>query len=363
MTTRTHSPATYADDDARWRAVVARDEAAEGSFWFSVATTGVYCYPSCAARRPRRENVRFHATRADAERAGFRPCKRCRPDLPPRRVRRAEAVERACRAIERALESGDQQPTLAALAADAGLSPHHFHRVFKAVAGVTPRAYAAARRAQRVRRGLRDGEGVTAAIHGAGYGSASRFYEQSDALLGMRPGAFAAGGAGVTVRWAVAPCWLGSVLVGATERGVAAILLGDGRGALARELRERLPRATLVEAERDSELARAVERVVALIEAPASGHALPLDVAGTAFQRRVWTALRQLPAGTTTTYGELARALGRPRASRAVARACAANPVAVAIPCHRVVAADGSPGGYRWGVDRKRALLEREASS
>lgn len=344
-----------ADDAARWAALRARDPAADGVFVYSVRTTGVYCRPSCAARPARPENVAFHATTADAERAGFRPCKRCKPDQPPRAARQAEQVAALCRIIERA----ERVPTLDELARRAGLSAFHTHRLFKSVTGVTPRAYAAAHRARRVRGELAARATVTEAIYGAGYGSSARFYEASNELLGMTPTAYRAGGKGLAIRYALGTCSLGSVLVAATERGVCAILLGDDRPALVRDLAARFPRAQLVDC--DAAFAELVAQVVALVEQPGLGAELPLDIRGTAFQQRVWTALRRIPAGQTASYADVARRIGAPRAVRAVAQACAANPLAVAIPCHRVVRQGGDLSGYRWGVERKRTLLAREA--
>lgn len=354
--TTTAAAPRYASDDERWAAVVRRDRAAAGRFFYSVATTGVYCRPGCSARRPRRENVRFHATREEAARAGFRPCRRCRPDEPPLAERRAEAVARACRLIETAGEA----PNLDALAEAAGMSRYHFHRVFKGVTGVTPRAYAAARRAERMREALRAGGTVTAAIYEAGFGSGGRFYAEAADILGMAPASFRRGGAAETIRFAAGVCSLGSILVAATARGVCAILLGDDPDALVHELEERFPRAELVGG--DPAFEALVARVVGFVEAPALGLDLPLDVRGTAFQRRVWQALRSIPAGETVSYRRLAERIGAPKAARAVARACAANALAVAVPCHRVVRADGALSGYRWGVERKRALLDREAA-
>lgn len=341
--------------DTRWADVVARNSAADGRFVYSVRTTGVYCRPSCAARRARPENVAFHATPADAERAGFRPCKRCRPDEAPVTAH-ADAIARACRMIEAA----EEVPALDQLAAQAGLSPYHFHRLFKAQTGVTPRAYAAAHRARRVQDALTGAGTITGAIHDAGFSSGSRFYEQSDALLGMTPTALRAGGANKTIRFAVGQCSLGAILVAATQRGVCAITLDDDPDALVRDLQDRFPRATLVGG--DEPFEALVARVVGLVEQPGVALDLPLDVRGTAFQRRVWEALRAVPAGETASYAEIAHRIGAPKAVRAVANACAANALAVAIPCHRVVRQDGavSGAGYRWGIDRKRALLARE---
>lgn len=341
--------------DPRWAAVVARDPAADGKFFYSVRTTGVYCRPSCAARRARPENVRFHATSAEAEQAGFRPCKRCRPDEPPRAARHAEKIAGICRRIEAA----GTPPSLAELARHAGLSPHHFHRVFKAVTGLTPGAYAAAHRAGRVREELGRSATVTAAIFDAGYNSSGRFYEKSDALLGMTPSDYRAGGANTEIRFAIGECSLGSILVAASARGVCAILLGDDPEALARDLQDRFPRANLIGGDKAFE--RIVARVVGFVEAPKLGLDLPLDIRGTAFQQRVWQALRKIPAGSTASYTDIARRIGSPKAVRAVGHACAANALAVAIPCHRVVRNDGALAGYRWGVERKRALLRREA--
>jgi AraC family transcriptional regulator of adaptative response/methylated-DNA-[protein]-cysteine methyltransferase len=348
-----HAPAT--GDDARWAALRARDRAADGTFVYSVATTGVYCRPSCAARPARPENVAFHATPADAERAGFRACKRCKPDQAPLAERQAAQVAALCRMIEDA----DQVPTLEQLAGRAGLSAFHTHRMFKAVTGVTPRAYAAAHRARRMRGELARRATVTEAIYGAGYGSSARFYEASNAVLGMTPTAYRAGGTGAEIRFAIGQCSLGAILVAATERGVCAILLGDDPEALAHDLERRFPRARLVGA--DPAFERLVAQVVGLVEQPGVGAELPLDIRGTAFQQRVWKALRRIPAGRTASYRDIARRIGAPRAVRAVAQACAANAIAVAIPCHRVVRTDGDLSGYRWGVERKRALLDREA--
>ena len=352
---RTGEPAARRADDPRWTAVLARDRAADGRFVYAVRTTGIFCRPSCPARRPRPGNVSFHATPAAAEAAGFRACRRCRPGQPAGGDGHAEAVARICRL----LATADPAPPLRALADLAGLSAHHFHRVFRARTGLTPKAWADAGRDARVRAALAAGQTVTSAIYAAGYQSSGRFYARADAALGMTATAFRRGGAGVAIRCAVGPCALGQVLVAAGARGICAILLGDDAAALVRELRERFPAAEL--GGDDPTFARLVARVVALVDAPGHAHDLPLDVRGTAFQRRVWQALRALPAGATTSYAALAARLGRPSAVRAVAGACAANTLAVAIPCHRVVRADGGLAGYRWGVARKRALLAREA--
>jgi AraC family transcriptional regulator, regulatory protein of adaptative response / methylated-DNA-[protein]-cysteine methyltransferase len=354
--TSTTPDTRFPGEDERWTAVTQRDAAADGAFFYSVRTTGVYCRPSCASRLARRENVRFHASCADAERAGFRPCKRCRPDRPSPSGERSALVARACRLIDEA----DPAPDLATLAGSVGLSPHHFHRLFKAETGVTPKGYASARRAERVREQLPGAGSVTRAIYGAGFNSSGRFYAAAGDLLGMKPSEFQRGGAGTHIQFAARGCSLGQVLVGATERGVCAILLGDDVDALRSELSERFPRATLAAGGSDFE--DIVARVTALIDEPGRGLELPLDVRGTAFQHRVWQALRAIPAGATASYSELAQAIGAPKAVRAVASACAANAHAVAIPCHRALRSDGELSGYRWGVERKRALLEREAA-
>jgi AraC family transcriptional regulator, regulatory protein of adaptative response / methylated-DNA-[protein]-cysteine methyltransferase len=350
-------PVGFVSDNARWEALRRRDPAADGAFYYSVRTTGVYCRPSCAARLARRENVDFHLTCADAERAGFRPCKRCRPNEAGLAERHAAAVAKACSLIDAA----DEMPSLDALADAVGLSRYHFHRVFKAVTGVTPKAYADARRGERVRQELARSETVTQAIYGAGFNSNGRFYAAADSLLGMTPTEYRAGGNGSVIRFAVGECSLGSILVAATDKGVCAIEFGDDPDRLVHALQDRFPKAQLVGGDHTFE--QFVAKVVGFIEAPAQGLDLPLDIRGTAFQKRVWNAIRDIPAGATASYAELARRIGRPSASRAVAQACASNTLAVAIPCHRVVRRDGGLSGYRWGVERKEALLTRETAA
>jgi AraC family transcriptional regulator of adaptative response/methylated-DNA-[protein]-cysteine methyltransferase len=349
--------AKLSTDDERWQAVVERDPAADGLFFYSVRTTGVYCRNVCGSRVPLRKNVRFFTTRRAAEAAGFRPCKKCRPAEVGPLQRRAELVARACRTIEAA----DESPSLTALARAARLSPHHFHRLFQAATGVTPKGYAAACRTERVRRRLAEGAGVADAVYAAGFNSSGRFYASATAALGMKPAAVRSGGVGLTIRFAVGECSLGSVLVAATDRGVCAILLGDDPEALVHDLEARFPRAELRGGDRAFE--RLVAQVVGFVERPAIGLDLPLDVRGTAFQRRVWEALQTVPCGSTTSYAEIARRIGKPKAVRAVAGACAANALAVAIPCHRVVRTDGSLSGYRWGIERKNELLRRESET
>jgi AraC family transcriptional regulator of adaptative response/methylated-DNA-[protein]-cysteine methyltransferase len=341
--------------DPRWRAVVARDPEADGSFFYSVASTGVYCRPSCHARTPRPENVDFHASTAVAERAGFRPCKRCRPGQPSLDDERARRVAELCRFIDTA----PSPPSLAQLAERSGLSPYHLHRVFKSVTGVTPKQYVSARRAERMRQELGESASVTLAIYGAGFNSNGRFYATADEVLGMTASNYKNGGKNRMIHFAVGQCSLGAILVAASDRGVCAILMGDDAAALVRDLEDRFPEAQLLGG--DAEFERLVANVVGLVEAPEIGLELPLDLRGTLFQQRVWRALAQIPAGTTASYTEIAQRIGAPRAVRAVALACGKNPLAVAIPCHRVVRSDGGLSGYRWGIERKRALLEREA--
>jgi AraC family transcriptional regulator of adaptative response/methylated-DNA-[protein]-cysteine methyltransferase len=340
--------------DPRWAAVTGRDPEFDGKFYYGVKTTGVYCRPSCAARPARPENVDFYATREEAEEAGFRPCKRCRPDQPPLAERYAAKVTQACRLIE----ESETTPVLEDLASRSGMSRYHFHRVFRQHTGLTPRQYAAAQREKKVRDRLGESRTVTAAIFDAGYNSNSRFYEKSNSILGMTPSNYRAGGADTEIRFAIGECSLGSILVAQSDRGICAILLGDDPDKLARDLQDSFPRANLIGGDADFE--QLVARVIAFIEAPGIGLDLPLDVRGTAFQQRVWKTLREIPAGETESYTEIAGRIGSPDSVRAVAGACAANKLAVAIPCHRVVRNDGALAGYRWGVERKRALLEKE---
>lgn len=345
------------DQDRYYAAVAARDKAADGTFVYSVASTGIYCRPSCPSRLARRENMAFHTSCAAAEAAGFRPCKRCKPNALSLDAEHARMVAEACRLIEAA----EEPPSLDALAAAVGLSPYHFHRVFKTVTGLTPKAYAIAHRQKRVRDNLKRRTSVTEAIHEAGFNSSGRFYANADEVLGMTPTTFRTGGKDMQLRFAVGKTSLGAILVAASAKGIAAILLGDDPEALVRDLEERFPKAELIGGDRQFE--DVVAKAIALIEAPGATFDLPLDVRGTAFQHRVWQALREIPAGTTVSYSELADRIGLPKAVRAVAAACAANRIAVAIPCHRVVRNDGGLSGYRWGVERKQKLLARESRS
>lgn len=343
--------------DPRWQRVLLRDKTADGQFWYSVATTGVYCRPSCASRTANPKNVALHDTLADARATGFRPCKRCNPEGLSSDAANMAMIAKACRLIEQS----DAVPSLAELAEATELSPAYFHRLFKSATGVTPRAYATAHRANRVRAALSEGRSVTEAIYDAGFNSSSRFYEQASGILGMTPTRYKAGGFDEEIRFAIAESSLGAILIASSDKGVVSILLGDDADALAQDLQDRFPKARLVGGDADYD--RFVARVVGLVEAPGLGLDLPLDVRGTAFQQRVWQALREIPAGRTASYREIAERIGSPTAIRAVAGACAANNIAIAIPCHRVVRTDGSLSGYAWGVDRKSALLQREAAA
>ena len=344
----------YLDEEARWRAVLRKDRRADGKFFFAVKTTGVFCRPSCSARRARRENVTFYESAVDAEQAGFRPCMRCHPKGPTLDERNAAAVIAACRAIETAEES----PSLSELARTAGMSRYHFHRIFKTATGLSPKGYATANRSERMRDQLPRRKTVTEAIYQAGFNSNGRFYADSSGMLGMKPKDYRRGGKGETIRFAVGECWLGSILVAASKKGVCAISLGDDPDALTKALQDRFPRAIIIGGDKGFE--KLVAKVIGFIEAPKASLDLPLDVRGTAFQQRVWKALREIPPGTTSTYSEIAERIGATKAVRAVARACASNGLAVAIPCHRVVRLNGHISGYRWGVERKLALLEKE---
>lgn len=340
------------EDDPRWAAVVARDPRADGQFVYAVKTTGVYCRPSSLARLPKPQNIEFFDSAELAEAAGYRPSKRASKDQND--VQRAAIIAAACRQIE----ASATLPTLNSLATSAGLSPFHFHRVFKAVTGLTPNGYAMAHRSRKVRARLADGGSVTDALYDAGFNSNSRFYESADQLLGMKPADYRAAGQNNDIRFAVGQCSLGAILVAQSERGICAILLGDDPHQLACDLQDQFRKANLIGADRDFE--QLIASVVGFVEAPATGLNLPLDIRGTAFQERVWQALREIPAGSTASYAEIAQRIGAPTSMRAVAQACGANRLAVAIPCHRVVRSDGNLSGYRWGVERKRQLLARE---
>ncbi len=343
------------ETDDRWGAALGRDPRYDGAFVFAVRSTGIFCRPSCPARRPKRENVVFFNTPGDAAAAGYRPCLRCAPAAAQSPLqRRCETIATACALIHEA----ETPPTLDALANAAGMSRFHFQRQFKREVGLTPNQYIAARRAQAVRAALPASSSVTAAIHDAGYPTAARFYEQAEGTLGMQPRIYRSGGAGQTICYGFGNSALGCVLVAATERGVCAIFLGDREDALCAALHKRFPKAQLIPA--DNEMAAEIAAVIAHVDGQASARGLPLDTQGTAFQQKVWAALSEIPRGETRTYAEIAKAVGAPAGTRAVANACGANPLAVVIPCHRVLRSDGGLGGYRWGMLRKKALLDRE---
>jgi AraC family transcriptional regulator of adaptative response/methylated-DNA-[protein]-cysteine methyltransferase len=345
-----------AADDPRWQRIIARDKTADGNLWYSVSTTGVYCRPSCPSRTANPKNVQIHDSLANAKATGFRPCKRCNPDGPSLEHENANLVAKACRIIE----DSEEEPSLEELADAIGRSQSYFHRVFKAVTGLTPKDYAAANRAKKVRNGLASGNSVTEAIYDAGFNSSGRFYEKSTDMLGMTPSQYRAGGLNEEIKFAVGQTSLGAILVASSTKGIASILLGDDPDELVRNLQDRFPKAHLNGADQDYDAV--VARVVGFVETPGIGLNLPLDVRGTVFQQRVWQALQEIPVGATASYAEIAQRIGAPKAVRAVAGACAENNLAVAIPCHRVVRHDGALSGYAWGVDRKRALLKREAA-
>jgi AraC family transcriptional regulator, regulatory protein of adaptative response / methylated-DNA-[protein]-cysteine methyltransferase len=352
--TRIIQSPSFATDQQRWQAVVARDARADGLFYFSVKTTGIYCRSTCPSRRALRKNVAFFKTCEEAEYAGFRACKRCKPRDASLAQRHVAIVEKACRLIEEA----ETAPTLDELAKEVGMSTFHLHRVFKAQTGLTPKQYATAHRSHRVRSELDRRQRVTDAIYGSGFSSSSRFYETSSQVLGMTPKDFRAGGNGTAIRFAVGHCWLGEILVAASDKGVCAILFGDDPDKLVRDMQDRFTTATLIGG--DKRFEKIVATVVGLVSNPVAECDLPLDIRGTVFQQRVWEALRRIPPGTTASYSEIAKRIGEPRAVRAVAQACAKNMLAVAIPCHRVVRTDGSLSGYRWGAERKERLIQRE---
>jgi len=338
----------------RWQQVMARDARQDGRFVFAVRTTGVYCRPSCPSRRPRRDSVEFFTSPNDAERAGYRACLRCKPT---QASEQAQYVARARQILDRA----DAPVTLPKLSKGVGLSPFHLQRIFKRATGLSPREYQAARRMQHVKSGLRQGDDVTTALYEAGFGSPSRLYEKAPQQLGMTPGTYRRGGAGAVITYAIAPTPLGRLLVAAAERGLCAVRFGENTTELERDLRNEFHAAELLR--NDEALKKYIEPLQAVIRGENTTVDLPLDVRATAFQMKVWDMLRQIPRGETRSYREIARSIGKPAAVRAVARACASNPVALAVPCHRVVRSSGDLAGYRWGVDRKKKLLERERSS
>jgi len=342
-------------EENRWRAVVRRDHQLDGTFVYAVRSTGIYCRPSCPARHPRREQVVFFAVPEAAERAGFRPCRRCQPRLEAARTPQLALVRQVCRYLEGHIDS---LPALSRLSGAVGASPHHLQRTFKRHMGISPRQYADALRLASFKGKLRNGQPITDAIYEAGYGASSRLYERAPTQLGMTPATYRRGGRGIRIGYTVVAGPWGKLLAAATARGVCAVSLGDSESELEAALRSEFPEA---EIQRDEAgLGRWAGAIVKHLDGRQPSLSLPLDVRATAFQWRVWQELRAIPRGSTRSYGEIARALGNPGAARAVARACAANPVAVVIPCHRVVREDGGAGGYRWGAERKRLLLERE---
>jgi len=358
---------------AQWDAVRSRDHRADGLFVYAVRSTGIYCRPSCPSRKPRREQVVFFSLPEAAEQEGFRACQRCRPRAVRLRDPRIEAVARVCREIDQRLlaESGDgatdQRLTLSALGRSAGMSPHQLERAFRRAMGITPRQYADAQRMRRLKSHLKKGDNVTTALYEAGYGSSSRLYERAPSHLGMTPAAYGRGGEGMEIHYAIVQSPLGRLLAGATQRGISAVYLGESDATLRSELRKEYPRASRVAEGCGSKTSRHglsawAEKIVAHLAGQQPHLDLPTDVQATAFQRRVWEELRRIPYGTTRTYTEVARAIGRPTAIRAVARACATNPTSVVVPCHRVIREDGNLAGYRWGIERKRSLLDREAT-
>jgi len=329
----------------------------DGVFYYAVLSTGIYCRPSCPSKRPRRENVVFFRARAAAEHAGFRACKRCKPEAAAASDPNAQLVEKVCRYID---AHPDEPVTLETLSRALAISPFHLQRTFKARTGITPRAYADSRRLDSLKAGLREGHSVTRSLYDAGYGSSSRLYERASSQLGMTPSRYRKQGAGETIHYAIAATPIGRMLLAATDRGVCSIQFGDSDAKLERELGLEYPKAEIIRSDR--KLGAQVKALRAIIHGE-NKTPLPLDIQATAFQRRVWEELQAIPRGATKSYGKIAADIGHPKAARAVARACATNPVAVAIPCHRVVREDGAMGGYRWGVDRKQKLLALEAAS
>jgi AraC family transcriptional regulator, regulatory protein of adaptative response / methylated-DNA-[protein]-cysteine methyltransferase len=348
-------------DEKLWHSVITRSRAADREFVYAVRSTGIYCRPSCPSRKPKREQVVFFSEPEAAEREGFRECRRCRPRAYGSRDRKADMVERVCREIESQLADAggdDSRITLGKLGASFDLSAHQLERAFRSVMGITPRQYADHKRMGSVKSRLRKGGSVTTALYDAGFGSSSRLYERAPSQLGMTPVAYQRGGEGMKIRYTIVNSPLGRLLVGATDRGVSAVYLGDSDERLETELRKEYPRAA-IESDRAG-LSTSVTAILNHLSGREPHLDLPTDVQATAFQRRVWEELRHIPYGKTKTYTEVARAIGRPTAVRAVARACATNPVSVVVPCHRVVREDGGLAGYRWGIERKRRLIERE---
>jgi AraC family transcriptional regulator of adaptative response/methylated-DNA-[protein]-cysteine methyltransferase len=375
LMTRTSSASFFdmrgiAQNQKQWQAVETRDRGADGAFVYAVRSTGIYCRPSCPSRKPRRAQVKFFPLPEAAEQEGFRACLRCQPRLARLRDPRTAAVARVCREIEAQIDADGGLPangdasgaplTLSTLSSTAGMSAHQLERAFRSVMGISPRQYADARRMRRLKSRLRKGDDVTTALYDAGFGSSSRLYERAPAQLGMTPATYRQGGAGMKIHYTIVASPLGRLLVGATDRGISALYLGKDDGPLESSLRKEYPRA---EIQRDRNgLEGWVGKILEHLRGREPNLDLPTDVQATAFQRRVWEELRKIPYGTTRTYSQVARAIGKPKAIRAVARACATNPVSVVVPCHRVVREDGNLAGYRWGLERKLALLEHESA-
>lgn len=343
------------DEETSWQAVQMKDARFNGIFVYGVRSTGIYCKPSCPSRRPRREQIVFFPSCTSAEDAGFRACLRCHPRKAPARDSQVEMVLRACRAIEAQTEG---TLSLNAMGKQLDVSPHHLHRTFKNITGVTPRQYAAAHRLEQFKSGIKEGRDVTDSMYDAGYGSSSRLYEKASEQLGMTPATYRRGGKGMNINYTIVDCHMGRLLVAATERGVCAVSFGDDDQKLESSLAAAYMAADIRRDETD--LGKWVKALLAHLDGSQPHLDLPVDVQATAFQLRVWKELRRIPYGATRSYGEIAKAIGQPGASRAVAQACAANSVALLIPCHRVVREDGNVSGYRWGAERKRALLENE---
>jgi len=358
-------------DRARWQAIQARDRSADGAFVYAVRSTGIYCRPSCPSRKPSKEQVVFFPLPEAAEQQGFRACRRCRPRTVRLREAKIQAVARVCSEIDRRIlaDSGDDNGriTLKALGTKVGMNAHQLERAFRSTMGITPRQYADAQRMRRLKSRLKKGDNVTTALYEAGYGSSSRLYERAPGHLGMTPAAYGRGGEGMRIHYAIVNSPLGRLLVGATDRGISALYLGESDPTLRAALRKEYPRAELTSDTQggagNRSLKEWLEKILAHLRGREPHLDLPTDVQATAFQRSVWEELRKIPYGVTRTYSEVARAIGRPSAIRAVARACATNPTSVVVPCHRVVREDGKLAGYRWGINRKRTLLEHESAS
>ncbi len=344
-------------EEGRWQAVLARDAEADGAFVYAVLSTGVYCKPSCPSRKPQRQQVLFFPMPEVAEQAGFRACRRCLPDKPTVREPMTEVIQQVCRYIEANID-GERPLTLSDMSSHVGVSPYHLQRTFKRVMGITPRQYAEAYRLGQLKTRLKEGDNVTRALYDVGYGSSSRLYERAGSELGMTPAAYGRGGPQTRIGYTIVDCQLGRLLVAATERGICAVSLGDADTALEAVLAEEYPASQI--GRDDGKLGEWVGAILSYLGGQLPHLDLPLDIKATAFQRRVWQELQSIPYGSTRSYSQIASALGQPKAARAVAQACASNPVALAIPCHRVVREDGNLGGYRWGVERKEALLSRE---